>query len=110
MSDSFLVKPISKKYLFFCAVFVLIFGYTINNDNNKYGNVERFSGRFSNDSFLHTPVLFMNLLCLMLKGISFNITVPIQLNYLYPPWSFRSRLIRGGTLPWLFKNLFKNSI
>ena len=25
-----------------------------NNDNNKYGNVARFSGRFSNDSFLHT--------------------------------------------------------
>ena len=28
--------------------------YNINNDNNKYGNVARFSGRFSNDSFLHT--------------------------------------------------------
>ena len=53
--------------------------YTINNVHNKYGSLERISGRF-NDSFLQTPVLFMNLLCLMLKGISFSITVPIQLN------------------------------
>ena len=35
-------------------------------------------------SYIHTPILFMNFLCLMLKGISFNITVPIKLNYLPP--------------------------
>ena len=67
--------------------------YTINNVHNKYGSLERISGRF-NDSFLQTPVLFMNLLCLMLKGISFSITVPIQLNY-PPPLEFQESLDQG---------------